>query len=92
MRVLIELQARPLLIGMPLNGAVYDANGISRSDREVYYQKLREAVTSRGLPFVDFSEYDEDPRFLSGSGGHPSLRGWVYYVRALDDFRRETRP
>jgi hypothetical protein len=92
MRVLIELQARPLFIGMPLNGAVYDANGISRSDREVYYQKLREAVTGRGLSFVDFSEYDDDPRFLSGAGGHPSLRGWVYYVRALDGFRRETRP
>ena len=91
MRVLDELQARPLLIGMPLNGPVYDANGISRSDREIYYQKLREAVVSRGLPFVDFSEYDEDPRFLRGAGGHPSLRGWTYYVRALDDFRRETR-
>lgn len=92
MRVLRELQARPLIIGMPLNGPVYDANGISRSDREIYYQKLRTAVSRYGLPFVDFSEYDGDARFLRDRGGHPSLRGWTYYVRALDEFRRETRP
>ena len=92
LRVLSDLQARPLLMGMPLNGPIYDARGISRADREIYYQKLRSAVASHGLPFADFSEFDEDPRFLTDSGGHPSMRGWTYYVRTLDEFRRETHP
>jgi D-alanine transfer protein len=92
LQVLTELGARPLLMSMPLNGPLYDARGISRSDREIYYQKLRTAVARHGLPLADFSEFDGDPRFLVGPGGHPSMRGWTYYVRTLDEFRRDTRP
>jgi D-alanine transfer protein len=92
LRVLAHFQARPLLIGMPINGTMYDARGISRSDREIYYQKLRAAVARPGVSFADFSEFDDDPRFLSDSGGHPSMRGWAYYVRTLDEFRRDPRP
>jgi D-alanine transfer protein len=92
LRALRELRARPLLVAMPLNGSVYDANGISRADRELYYEKLRAAVGRHGLPLVDFSDHDEDQWFLGDAGGHPSVRGWTYYARALDQFRRETRP
>ena len=82
---------RSLLVAMPLNGPVYDAHGISRADRELYYQKLRAAVARYGLPFVDFSDHDEDEWFLKDTGGHPTVKGWMYYARALDEYRRETR-
>jgi D-alanine transfer protein len=92
LRTLRELRARPLMVSMPLNGAAYDAVGISRADRELYYRKLRAAVSRYGMPLVDFSEHDDDPWFLMDTGGHPSVRGWTYYAQALDNFHRGARP
>jgi D-alanine transfer protein len=44
LRVLAWVQARPLILSMPIGGSFYDHAGISRSAREDYYAKLRALV------------------------------------------------
>lgn len=88
LRVLADLDARPLLLAMPLNGTYYDAVGIPRAVREAYYSRLRRAVAARGFSMVDLSGHDGDPLFLRDFGGHPTVEGWVHYARALEAFHR----
>jgi D-alanine transfer protein len=82
-----QLGARPLLLSMPIAGAFYDRQGVSREDRhDLYYERLRELASRHGVPLVDFEREDEDTTFLSGIGSHLSPEGWLYYDDALDRF------
>ena len=82
-----QLGARPLLLSMPIAGAFYDRQGVSRQERhDLYYERLRELAGRRDVPVVDFENEDEDATFLSGIGSHLSPEGWLYYDDALDRF------
>ena len=86
LRCLATVQARPLILSMPLPGDFYDHAGVSRSARDDYYTKLRALVERYHFPVVEFQEHDEDPPFLIRHQSHLTAKGWVYYDRALDDF------
>jgi D-alanine transfer protein len=83
-RTLTKLRARPLILSMPID--VYVAPGVSRSAREVYYDKLRELAGRYQFPLVEFEEHDDDPTFLIAHREHPTAKGWMYYNQALDKF------
>ena len=86
-RTLTELKADPLILSMPIDA--YAATGISRSAREVYYERMRELAEKYGFPLVEFEQRDADPGFLIAHREHPTPRGWMIYNRALDDFFRK---
>jgi D-alanine transfer protein len=86
LRCLATVQARPLILSMPLPGDFYDHAGVSRSARDDYYAKLRALVERYHFPVVEFQEHDEDPAFLIRHQSHLTAKGWAYYDRALDDF------
>ena len=86
LRCLSTVQARPLILSMPLAGDFYDHAGVSPSARDDYYAKLRALVERYHFPVVEFQEHDEDPAFLIRHQSHITAKGWVYYDRALDDF------
>jgi D-alanine transfer protein len=86
LRSLKAVDARPLILSMPIGGNFYDHAGISRAAREDYYLKLRALVRNYHFAVVDFEEHDEDPGFLIRHQSHLTAKGWVYYDRALDDF------
>jgi D-alanine transfer protein len=88
-RTLTELRARPLILSMPID--VYAARGVSRSAREVYYDRMRELAQRYHFPLVEFEEYDADPTFLIAHREHPTPKGWMYYNRALDNFFHKTK-
>ena len=86
LRALTRVQARALILSMPIAGDFYDDGGISRSAREEYYTKLRALVKGYHFPLLEFEAHDEDPAFLIRHQSHLTTKGWIYYDRALDDF------
>jgi D-alanine transfer protein len=85
-RALKEVNAQPLVLSMPLNGSFYDAHGISRSARQLYYDKLRDLAQRYGIEIEQFEDHDADPLFQTPRWEHPTIKGWTYYDRALDEF------
>ena len=88
-RTLAELEADPLIISMPIDA--YAATGVSRSSRELYYDRMRELAQRYHFPVVEFEQYDADPGFLIAHREHPTPRGWMVYNRAIDDFFRKSK-
>jgi D-alanine transfer protein len=86
LRTLRELGARPLLLSMPLNGSYFDQYGVTRPYRDVFYNKIRALAEKYGAPLIDFKSHDYDEAFSFGHHDHLSLKGWLYFDRALDDF------
>ena len=87
-RTLTEVKAEPLILSMPIDA--YAASGVSRSAREVYYERMRELAQRYHFPVVEFEQHDADPGFLIAHREHPTPRGWMAYNRALDDFFHES--
>jgi D-alanine transfer protein len=88
-RTLAELKAEPLILSMPIDA--YAARGVSRSAREVYYDRMRELAQRYHFPVIEFEQHDADPSFLIAHREHPTPRGWMVYNRALDDFFRKAK-
>jgi D-alanine transfer protein len=85
-RTLTELRAQPLILSMPIDGALYDARGVSRSARQVYYDRMSEAARRYHFQLIQFEDHDSDPDFLNARREHPTPKGWMYYDKALNDF------
>jgi D-alanine transfer protein len=90
-RTLTELGAKPLILSMPIDGTLYDARGVSRSARQVYYDRMSELAQRYHFPLLQFEDHDADPAFLIAHREHPTPKGWMYYDRALDDFFHKTK-
>jgi D-alanine transfer protein len=90
-RTLTELRAKPLILSMPIDGTLYDARGVSRSARQVYYDRMSELAQRYHFPLLQFEDHDADPAFLIAHREHPTPKGWMYYDRALDDFFHKTK-
>src|SRR5881398_2717962 len=88
-RTLAELKAEPLILSMPIDA--YAARGVSRSAREIYYERMRELAQRYHFPVIEFEQHDADPAFLIAHREHPTPRGWMVYNRALDDFFRKAK-
>ena len=88
-RTLTELRARPLILSMPID--LYAARGVSRSAREVYYDRMRELAQRYHFPLIEFEDHDADPTFLIAHREHPTPKGWMYYNRALDNFFHKSK-
>lgn len=81
-----DLGAEPLIIGLPINGAYFDFQGIPYSARALLYSRLRETVKAHSMAVVVMDDHDEDKYFLIDPGAHLSSKGWVFYDQQLDAF------
>jgi len=89
LRTLAELKAKPLILSMPIDS--YAARGVSRSTRELYYDRMRKLAEQYQFPIIEFEQHDADPGFLFAHREHPTPRGWMVYDRVLDDFFRKSK-
>jgi D-alanine transfer protein len=90
-RTLTEVRAKPLILSMPIDPTYYAARGVSRSARNLYYDRMRELARRYHFPLVEFEDHDADPTFLIARREHPTPKGWMYYNRALDNFFHKTK-
>ena len=71
---------------MPIPGEFWERCGISRSARQVYYDKVREIAQRHDCLLADFADHDGDADFLMVPRNHLTPKGWMFYNRALDNF------
>ena len=90
-RTLSELGAQPLILSMPIDDTLHDTKGVSRSGRQVYYDRMSELAHRYHFPLIQFEDHDADPAFLIAHREHPTPEGWMYYNRALEDFFNKTK-
>ncbi len=90
-RTLTELGAQPLIVSMPIDDTLHDTKGVSRSGRQVYYDRMSELAQRYHFPLIQFEDHDADPAFLIAHREHPTPEGWMYYNRALEDFFNQTK-
>ena len=81
-----ELEAQTLVLSAPIHGAFFDAQGLTREDRDYYYERVESLARAHGVQAALFADHDEDTEFSIDPFGHPSPVGWVYFDRALDTF------
>ncbi len=86
LRELRDLGARPLLVSPPIHGVFFDAQGLTRADRDLFYDRMAALARQYGFPAEIFAEYDMDPSFSIDPLGHLSPVGWIHYDRVLDSF------
>jgi D-alanine transfer protein len=92
LRELNELDARPLLLSMPIHGGWYDQCGITYTARRAYYQKLREIGARYHAAVVDFADHDADQSFCNDDLGHLAPSGLVHYNQIYDGFFHDAIP
>ncbi|NLI93827.1 MAG: D-alanyl-lipoteichoic acid biosynthesis protein DltD [Peptococcaceae bacterium] len=80
-----EQGIKPLFISIPVNGRWYDYSGFDKSNREQYYENIRQMVSSYGFSLADFSGHEYDRYFLQ-DGMHVGWKGWIYVNEALSSY------
>ncbi|HEX8312403.1 MAG TPA: D-alanyl-lipoteichoic acid biosynthesis protein DltD, partial [Chthoniobacteraceae bacterium] len=86
MRTLTELEAKPLLLTMPIEDIRLEALGASSASRNLLLTRLDALADEYSFPLVDFREHQRDVTFLVDFSDHLSGKGWIHYNKALDDF------
>jgi D-alanine transfer protein len=92
LQVLKEMNAQPLILGIPFPGNFYDYVGVSAGARQVYYQMLQDAVQPYGMPLETFEDHEDDNVFFYNAGSHLSSKGWIFFSRAIDAFYHGAPP
>lgn len=90
LQLLKERGAQPLILSAPMHGVYYNYLGVTRTARQVYYDKLQQAAATYKVPLLSFADHDEDKYFCIDPTSHLSRKGWVYYEQALDAFYHGT--
>lgn len=75
----------PLFVSVPVNGVWYDYCGFSKENRQQYYSKLNNIVSSYNFNELDLSKYEYEPYFLKDIM-HLGWKGWVYIDKAIDGY------
>jgi D-alanine transfer protein len=92
LRVLYELDARPLILSRPMNVRLWQALGVSEQAQNTYYEKLNSVTAPYHMQVVNLRQYGTDIYFSIDQGSHTSREGWVYIDQILDDFYHNRIP
>jgi D-alanine transfer protein len=90
LRVLRELHVRPLMLSMPPPVEFLGHLGVAPETVSTYMDRVEKMSRARGVPIDTFRDHFGDTAFLWDTHDHLSIKGWMYYNRALDDFYHTT--
>ncbi len=81
-----NLDAKPLIIAIPLDGQYEGAHGTDLEGRNFYYGRLEKMCTARGIAFTHLAEHDQDKLFVVEHSSHVTGKGWLYLNHVFDEF------
>ncbi|MBU3127263.1 D-alanyl-lipoteichoic acid biosynthesis protein DltD [Clostridium tagluense] len=81
---------KPLILNIPVNGKWYDYAGFNKRDRQAYYKKIDDMVSSYDFEVADFSMHENENYFLKDAS-HLGWKGWVYVNEAIDKYYNEIK-
>ena len=76
----------PLVLCMPPNGVYLKHIGVSKETMLLFTARIREIATRYGAQVETFDDHIDDDRFCVDHRDHLSVKGWMYFNRALDQF------
>jgi D-alanine transfer protein len=80
-----ETGIEPLVVLMPLKGAMIDQTDYTPEVRALWYDRMKAICEKRGVAYVDYSPYEYDPYFLYDMA-HFGWTGWVQVNRDIYEF------
>jgi D-alanine transfer protein len=83
-----ELDIKPLLISIPVNGRWYDYTGFPKEDREKYYDNIRKIAKEYNVELKDLSK-DEYTKYFFEDNVHIGWKGWVKVNESIYEFKKE---
>jgi len=83
-----ETGIEPLVIMMPVKGALFDQTAYDAPTRAIWFDMMKEICEEYGVEYADFSPYEYDPYFLYDAA-HFGWTGWVHVNRAIYNFFME---
>lgn len=81
-KVCRECGIEPLVVISPVHGSFYDWEGISKSDREACYERIRSICKKQGVQYADFSDKEYEKGFLFDNV-HFGWTGWIDVEEAI---------
>lgn len=85
-----DLNMRPLLVMLPVNGYWYDYTGFPKQARADYYQKIRSVASEYHAAVADFSEHEYTKYFFE-DGVHIAKKGWVTINEGIYQYYKEAK-
>ena len=86
LRTFQELNLDPLILSMPPDGLHYEGLGVTRAGLAEYSRRLHALCDRYHTRVESFDDHLEDSPFLMDHHDHMSVKGWMYYNQAIDDF------
>lgn len=83
-----EKGVKPMLVIVPVNGRWYDYIGHQKSERQKYYENIRNVAKEYGAEIADFSGKEYETYFLADVM-HIGWKGWVYLDESIYKFSKE---
>lgn len=80
-----ETGIQPLVVLMPLKGAMVDQTDYTADVRAIWYDRMKTICEERGVDHVDYSPYEYDPYFLYDMA-HFGWTGWVQVNHDIYEF------
>lgn len=80
-----KLNMKIQFISIPVNGFWYDYTGFSKLDREKYYKKVKDIITSYGFPVEDYSKNEYEKYFFCDTI-HIGWKGWARINKVIYNF------
>ncbi len=83
-----EMNMRPLVLCIPPNGVYLKHIGVTQETLLLFSAHIREIATRYGAQVEMFEDHIDDDRFCIDHRDHLSVKGWMYFNRAIDQFYR----
>lgn len=90
LKVCKELDIKPLIINVPVNGKWYDYTGFTKEKRDEYYNNIKEIVNKYDVEFADFSDREYEDYFLEDTI-HLGWKGWVNVNEQIYNFNYKSK-
>lgn len=85
-----DLNIRPLIVMLPVNGYWYDYTGFPKESREDYYKKIRSVANEYHASLMDLSG-EEYTKYFFEDGVHIAKKGWVTINEKIYRFYQENK-
>lgn len=83
-----DLGIQPLLVMLPVNGYWYDYTGFPKTERDKYYEKIRDIAAAYHAGLADFGS-EEYTEYFFEDGIHIGKKGWVMVNESIYRFYKD---
>lgn len=80
-----SVRAKPYIIIMPVNGALYDYMGLQKEERSNYYDAVEALAQKYNATALKMTDKDYEP-YIMTDAMHLGWKGWLYVDEKISEF------